>query len=262
MNVALTGKKALVCGSTQGIGKGIALELAKLGASVSLLARNEERLRVVKKELEEISDQPHSILIADFSDPGQVKNVVDQHLTKIGDHHILINNTGGPPSGPLVEATPQDFIKAMEMHLICNQLLVQAVLPGMKTANYGRIIQVISSSVKEPIPGLGVSNTTRGAVAAWGKTLAGELGQFGITVNNLLPGFIETERLYYVIGQRAEKAGCTFDEMAGRLKGTVPMARFGRVSEIAQVAAFLCSPAASYVTGTNVMVDGGKTKTY
>ena len=262
MDIDLKNKSALVCGSSQGIGKGIAIALSELGASVCLLARNEQKLLHVKGELKSSNEQTHHVLVADFSNPEGVQQVVKQHIQEKGDFQILINNTGGPASGPLVDANSTDFLKAMQMHLFCSQLLVQALLPGMKAARYGRIIQVISSSVKEPIPGLGVSNTTRGAMAAWGKTLAGELAPFGITVNNLLPGFIETERLYYVIRNRAEKAGISEEAMADSLRKTVPMGRFGDPSEIAQVAAFLASPAASYVTGTNVMVDGGKTRTY
>lgn len=262
MNIDLTNKSALVCGSSQGIGKAIAQALAQLGASVSLLARNEERLLEVRKELSTEKGQLHHIVVADFNHPERVVEQVRQHQQQVGNFHILINNTGGPASGSLLDAHPEDFLKAIHMHLVCSQLLVQALVPGMKVEGYGRIIQVISSSVKEPIPGLGVSNTTRGAMAAWGKTLAGELGPFGITVNNLLPGFIETERLFYVIRSRAEKLGVSEEEMANSLKKTVPVGRFGNPSEIAEVAAFLASPSASYVTGTNVMVDGGKTKTY
>ena len=262
MNIDLGKKSALVCGSSQGIGKAIAIALAELGASVTLVARNEERLIAVQKELSVDQGQQHRVLVADFNEPDHLAQQVQEYLESYGPCHILINNTGGPASGPLLQAQPADFLKAIQMHLLCSQLLVQALVPGMKAAGYGRIIQVISSSVKEPIPGLGVSNTTRGAMAAWGKTLAGELGSFGITVNNLLPGFIETERLYYVIRSRADKAGVSEEEMANSLKQTVPMGRFGDPSEIAEVAAFLASPAASYVSGTNVMVDGGKTKTY
>jgi len=262
MNITLTGKAALVCGSSQGIGKAIAIELAQLGAHVTLLARNASRLEEVRKELETVPGQQHGVLVADFSQPQAVQAVVQQHVDKGHTFQILINNTGGPSGGPLTEALPEAFIQALQMHLICNQLLVQIVLPGMKESGYGRIIQVISSSVKEPIPGLGVSNTTRGAVAAWGKILASELGPFGITVNNLLPGFIQTERLSYVIQSRADKAKVPYEAMAHQLKQTVPMGRFGDPGEIAQVAAFLCTPAASYVSGTNVLVDGGKTKTY
>jgi len=261
MNVHLNGKRTLVCGSSQGIGKAAAWQLAELGASVTLLARNEEALMAVRDELDTSQGQTHRILVADFQQPEQVKAVIETDLAQGNTYHVLINNTGGPPPGPVIEATPDQFLRALNMHLICNQLLVQAVLPGMKTAKYGRIIQIISTSVKEPIPGLGVSNTTRGAVASWAKTLSGELGAFGITVNNVLPGFTETERLFSLIRSNAEKSGKEVDEVRKSMENSVPMNRFGTPAEIANVIAFLASPAASYVNGVSIQVDGGRTKT-
>ncbi len=260
MNIHLNDKRTLVCGSSQGIGKAAALQLAELGASVTLLARKKEALSALKDELDTSQGQLHHVLVADFEQPDQVKEVIEADLAKGNTYHVLINNTGGPPPGPITEATPQQFQRAMNMHLICNQLLVQALVPGMKTAMYGRIIQIISTSVKEPIPGLGVSNTTRGAVASWAKTLSGELGAFGITVNNVLPGFTETERLFSLIRNNAEKAGKEVDEVRKSMEDSVPMKRFGTPAEIANIIAFLASPAASYVNGVSIQVDGGRTR--
>jgi len=262
MNTHLTHKRALVCGSSQGIGKATATVLAQLGASITLLARNEAQLEKVLAQLPVDKDQQHDYLIADFQAPDQVQATVDAYIKKNkASFQILINNTGGPPPGPIIEAHPDQFIRAMQMHLICNQLLVQILVPGMKEAQYGRIIQIISTSVKEPIPGLGVSNTTRGAVASWAKTLSGELAPFGITVNNVLPGFTETERLFSLIRNNAEKSGKAEKEVQQYMEASVPMNRFAKPEEIANVIAFLASPAASYVNGISIPVDGGRTKT-
>jgi 3-oxoacyl-[acyl-carrier protein] reductase len=260
MNLDLTGKRAVVCGSTQGIGKAIAIELALLGASVTLFARNEERLRAVRDELQRNASQDHHYLVADFAQPETVKAAI-QSYTSEHDVHILVNNTGGPPGGRAIDADPEAFAKAYAQHLICNQILAQACLQGMKRARYGRIINVISTSVKVPIRGLGVSNTVRGAVASWAKTLASELGPYGITVNNLLPGSFDTGRMRDLVRTRAQEAGKTEDEILESMIREIPVGRIGDPSEIAAAAAFLASPAAAYINGINLPVDGGRTPT-
>lgn len=263
MNTSLAGKRALVCGSTQGIGLAAAVELASQGASVTLLARNVDRLKAATKELPwgGQEKQDHHWIAADFFDPASVREAVRTEIQPAKPFHILINNTGGPPAGTAYEATPEQFIQAFQSHLICNQLLVQAVTPGMKDAKYGRVINIISTSVKQPIPGLGVSNTIRGAVASWAKTLAGELGPFGITVNNVLPGFTNTERLRSLITGRARKQGVTEADVTKEMVGTIPVGRFAESSEVAAAIAFLASPAASYINGINLPVDGGRLMT-
>jgi 3-oxoacyl-[acyl-carrier protein] reductase len=198
-------------------------------------------------------------LAADFADPPGVQAKVAAHVTAFGPIHILVNNTGGPPHGAIVDATPEQFLQAISNHIICNQLLVQALLDGMKASGYGRIINIISTSVIAPIKGLGVSNTTRGAVANWGRTLAGELAPFGITVNNILPGYTATARLQSLFQAKAEKAGTTPDAIQRQVIESIPMGRLATPSEIAAVVGFLASPAASYVTGVNLPVDGGRT---
>ncbi len=258
MNLDLRGKRAVVGGSTQGIGKASAIELALLGATVTLLSRNEQVLKSVLSELPTPSNQIHNYLVADFNDPDQLKSVV-QKFTSTNTVHILVNNTGGPPAGPALDATPEDFIRAFTNHLICNQILVQAVVQGMKQATYGRIIKIISTSVKVPIKGLGVSNTTRGAVANWAKTLSVELAPFGITVNNVLPGTTMTGRLDSIIKSKAEKSGKTFDEIKNEMIAEVPAGRISEPHEVAAAVAFLASPAAGYINGINVPVDGGRT---
>src|SRR5207249_836677 len=195
MNINLTGKRAIVCGSTQGIGKAVALELASLGASVTLVARGEEALQRVKGELNTTAGQQHAAIAVDFSVPEALKERVGRYVGQAGAIHILINNTGGPKGGPIVDAELHEFVNTFSQHLLCNHILAQAVIPGMKAARYGRIVNIISTSVKQTIPGLGVSNAVRGTVASWAKTMAGEVAPLGITVNNILPGMTKTGRL-------------------------------------------------------------------
>lgn len=258
MEISLVNKYALICGSTQGIGLAIAKELSKLGATCTLLARNEEALQQALKQLDYVFDQEHNYLVADFSDPSQVENAIQFHLANY-PVHILVNNTGGPPAGVIAEAIPSDFVRHFEQHIVCNQILAQACLPSMKEAGYGRIINVISTTVRIPLENLGISNTIRGAVASWAKSWSNEIAQFGITVNNILPGFTKTERLRKLIEHIAEKKGVGFDELAAQMEKEVPARRFGEVHEVAAVAAFLATPAAAYVNGTSIPVDGGRT---
>ena len=260
MNLSLQGKTALVCGSSQGIGKAAAIELALLGANVILLARNETSLQDALSELDSSQGQLHDYLIADFSEPDLLKTILHDFMADGKIIHILVNNTGGPAGGPAHTATIDAFRAAFEMHLICNQILVQATMEGMKKAGYGRIVNVISTSVKQPLDNLGVSNTIRGAVANWAKTLANELGQFGITVNNVLPGATNTVRLQSILENKSQKTGKSLEEVAAGMKAQVPAHRFAEANEIAAAIAFLVSPAAGYINGVNLPVDGGRTK--
>ncbi|MDI1353893.1 MAG: SDR family oxidoreductase [bacterium] len=259
MNLDLKNKRALVCGSTQGIGKAAAMELAALGAHVTLVARNEQSLKQTKAELKDNGSQLHSYLCVDFSNPTKLKELVDQFIQRTGPVNILVNNTGGPPAGPVSSAKVEDFVSAFNNHLICNHILVQACLEGMKNSGYGRIINVISTSVKQPLPNLGVSNTIRAAVGNWAKTLANEVGEFGITVNNILPGATATQRLEGIIQNKALKSNVHSEDVKREMLHEIPMRRFAEASEIANAIAFLASPAASYVNGINLPVDGGRT---
>ncbi len=259
MNLDLTGKTALVCGSTQGIGRASALELALLGANVVLMARNEEALQTTLTELDTSRGQQHHYSMADFGQPGSVSEGIKKLLTKTPVIHILINNTGGPAGGPLIEAQADAFIQTFHNHLLNNQALVQAVVPGMREAGYGRIINIISTSVKQPIVGLGVSNTIRGAVAQWAKTLSLELGRWGITVNNVLPGSTQTARIESLITARAQAANKSREEIRAQMESEIPIGRFATAEEVAAAVAFLCTPAAASISGINVPVDGGKT---
>jgi 3-oxoacyl-[acyl-carrier protein] reductase len=258
MNLDLTGKTALVCGSTQGLGLASAVELASLGARVVLMARNEEKLKEARAKLSVSKNQNHAYLIADFSDISTVEKAISAFVVT-NPVHILVNNTGGPPGGPAHAAKPEAFLSAFNAHLICNHILAQAVIPSMKLAKYGRIINVISTSVKQPIPGLGVSNTIRAAVANWSKTLAGELGSFGITVNNVLPGLTQTSRADYVIQKKAEETGRSADDVVAGMLREIPAGRMGQPEEFGAAVAFLASPAAAYINGINLPVDGGRT---
>ena len=258
MNLSLEGRNAIICGSSQGIGYAIAEELALMGANCILLARNEDMLKAAVMQLDTSLRQVHSYYVADFSNTGQVESVISGIVAE-QNIHILINNTGGPPAGMIVDAKPEQFIHAFSQHLVCNHILAQACIDGMKKEGYGRIINIISTSVKIPLKNLGVSNTIRGAVASWAKTMANELGQFNITVNNVLPGFTKTQRLESIVKNTSSKKSRTIEEVEMEMQEDVPMKRFGEASEIASVAAFLASPAASYVNGTSIPVDGGRT---
>ncbi len=257
---SLEGKTALVCGSTQGIGWATARAFAAAGARCILLARNETVLREKIDELNTVGQADHQYAVADFSDLDQLKAVIEK-LAADQTIHIVLNNTGGPKAGMIADAAGADFEAAFRMHLVANQLIAQAVLPGMKAAGYGRIINVISTSVRIPIDNLGVSNTIRAAVASWGKTMANELGAFGITVNSILPGFTDTQRLRSLIEANAQRRQVPATQVEAEMISGIPAKRFGTADEIAAVAAFLASPAASYVNGVSIPVDGGKTGT-
>lgn len=258
MNTDLTGKRAIVCGSTQGIGKAIAHELASLGAAITLIARNEEKLKGVQKELPVPAAQAHHYVSADFNKPEELKEALTLYLKDIDNVDILVNNSGGPPAAPAIEADVTDYRIAFNRHVVCNQVLTQALVPLMKQGGYGRIINIISTSVKEPIPGLGVSNTIRGAVANWAKTLSREVGPFGITVNNILPGSTNTQRIYDLIENRAKQQNKTPKEIEEGMKADIPLRRFADPEETAYAVAFLASPAAAYISGVNLAVDGGR----
>ncbi|MCX8142862.1 MAG: SDR family oxidoreductase [Bacteroidia bacterium] len=259
MQISLQGKRAFVCGATQGIGKAIAIQFAKSGASVTLCARNEKALKEVVNELDQSHHQEHSYLCADFSKPDELKKLVEAYTRNFPIVHILVNNTGGPNPGSIVQATSDEFLKAFQMHLMCNHILVQTFLPSMINSKYGRIINIISTSVKQPLPNLGVSNTIRAAVANWSKTLANEVAIYGITVNNILPGATNTQRLQQIIQQKALKNNVSPSIVEEEMKKEIPMKRFAQPEEPAYLATFLASPLAAYITGTNIPVDGGRT---
>ncbi len=259
MNLQLNGLTAWIGGSTRGIGLATAHTLAAQGARIVAVARNPELLERVVADLPRPLNQAHVFLVADFRFPHQVAEAAGRFLLSESAIHILVNNTGGPAGGPLLDADTEAMEEAYRMHVVCNQMLTQLVVPGMKLAGFGRIINIISTSVKQPIPNLGVSNTTRWAVAAWAKTLAGELGPFGITVNNVLPGYTRTDRLTSILENTAAKKGISVTAAAEELMLGTPARRFGEPEEIAAAVAFLASREAGYVNGINLPVDGGRT---
>ena len=257
MDLNLSGKHALVCGGSEGIGRAAAYELASLGASVTVLARREDALQAVVDALPIDGTQRHGLLVADIAATDAL-HVAASALAANTPVHILINNTGGPPGGPAHSATVEAYLDAFHKHLVANQTLLQAVLPGMRDARWGRIVNVISTSVYEPIANLGVSNTIRGAVASWAKTLSRELGADGITVNNVLPGYTRTQRLDQILGDRSSATGKTRDEIASAMLASVPVGRFAEAQEIGGAIAFLCTDAAAYINGQSIAVDGGR----
>lgn len=259
----LTGKNAWVCGASQGIGAATALLLAQRGAQVTLIARREDALKDVQSQLQSASKAlghrlEHPVLALDLQDLAGLREGIATGLDQTPTVHILVNNTGGPAPGPILEADPEAFAKALNQHVLAAQYFTQALVPGMKADHYGRIINVLSTSVKVPIPQLGVSNTIRAAMANWAKTLAHELGINGITVNNVLPGFTDTPRLQHIIQKRATAEKVSPEVIAQDMKATVPVGRFAQPEETAEAIAFLASPAAAYINGINLPVDGGR----
>jgi 3-oxoacyl-[acyl-carrier protein] reductase len=258
MDLDLRGKHALVCGGSEGIGRAAAHELALLGASVTVLARREAALRDVAAALPSAAEgQSHGWIVADVGETAALRARIEAASTA-SPFHILVNNTGGPPSGPAHDSAPDAFVDAFRLHLLAAQACLQAVLPGMRDARWGRVVNVVSTSVREPIANLGVSNTVRGAVAAWAKTLSRELGPAGITVNNVLPGYTRTQRLEQILHDRAQAAGKAEDDIARTMLGSVPVGRFAEAHEVAAAIAFLASPAAAYINGVSLAVDGGR----
>jgi len=256
MDLDLSGKRILVGGSTAGIGKAIAHAFAKEGVNVTLIARDQSKLESTKNELHN-DNQDHHILVADFCHPESLRDIVIDYCAK-NTVDILINNTGGPSPGAAHEALGKDYMTAFQQHLICNQYLAQAVIPKMKDQNEGRIINIISTSVRQPIPNLGISNTIRGAVASWSKTLSKELGPFGITVNNILPGATMTGRLKGLIQNKSKASGKSMDEVSAEMQAQIPARRFAEPEEVADAVLFLASKKAAYISGVNLPVDGGR----
>ncbi len=257
--MSLVGKRALVCGSTAGIGRAAAVELAALGAEVTLFARDARKLQAVARELPAAHGQKHGWLAADFGDPEAAAQAATTALSPGRPFHILVNNTGGPPGGTMLDATPEQLTAAFRTLLLSAHRLVQSLVPGMKEAKYGRIINITSTSVKQPIPNLGLSNSVRAAVANWAKTLSQELGPFGITVNNVLPGYTDTERLTELFKGRSAKTGKTVEAIRTETITSIPAGRLARPEEIGAAVAFLATPAAAYINGINLPVDGGRT---
>ncbi|MBL8879442.1 MAG: SDR family oxidoreductase [Phycisphaerales bacterium] len=254
----LNGLRGIVCGASRGIGRASAEVLARQGAELTLIARSAAQLEAAIAGLDRTHGQSHRAVIADFAQPDALREIVSAHIAAHGPFVLLVNNTGGPPAGPITEATPQQFLDAARMHVACNQVMAQSVLAGMRAAGFGRIVNIISTSVRQPIAGIGVSNTTRAAVAGWAKTWSNEVARFGITVNNVLPGFTRTERLDELFSGRARRQGISIADVEKTALAETPAGRFATPDEIAAAVAFLCSREAGYITGISLPVDGGR----
>jgi 3-oxoacyl-[acyl-carrier protein] reductase len=261
MDLNLTDKTALVCGGSQGLGLATAKELALLGANIILASRNADKLKAAVQQLDSSAGQTHNYLVIDFSVPEDAKRIIETWLLKGDTIHILINNAGGPPAGSMIQTNVDDLEKAFRTHLLSSHVLAQLVLPGMLKEGYGRIVNILSTAVKQPISGLGISNSIRAALANWAKTLANEIGHDGITVNNVLPGYINTNRLDYLFNQQADDQGISKLEILTKTLSSIPVKRLGEPGEFGAVVAFLCTPAAAYINGINLPVDGGRTGT-
>jgi 3-oxoacyl-[acyl-carrier protein] reductase len=263
MNLDLTNKRALIGGGSKGLGLATGIELSLLGASVTLTGRDESSLQKALTQLDTTRGQQHDYLVLDFKQPESLQAAVNRYLSNGSDGrtvHILVNNTGGPLPGKAIDMSPRQYVEVFEMQLANFQFLVQSVVPGMKKAGFGRILNITGTTTKEPLPEMGLSTTVRSAVAAWAKTLAGELGGFGITVNNLLPGSLRTDRSADLIQAKAQRSGKPEKEIEQAIVADIPAGVIGDPADFGAVAAFLCTPSAGYINGVNLPVDGGKLK--
>jgi 3-oxoacyl-[acyl-carrier protein] reductase len=258
LNLDLKGRRALVGGASKGIGRASAEVLAAMGADVVVMARSADLLQHVVNALPRDTGQHHGVIVADVQRPDELCASVENYVENNGGFHIVVNNTAGPAAGKVVDSRVDEFEQAFANHVITSHRLMLILRGFMVDNGWGRIINIISTSVKSPIDGLGVSNTIRGAMASWSKTLATELAPFGITVNNVLPGATSTERLAAIIERKSR--GKSKEEVEQEMLAEIPIGRFGTPQEIAAAVGFLASPAASYITGTSILVDGGRTR--
>jgi 3-oxoacyl-[acyl-carrier protein] reductase len=262
MKISLQNKNAMVCGASKGIGFAIAKKFSDMGANVTLLSRSEENLKKALSDLSNNGSQNHNIIAGDFIDPLPIIEKIKAKINNGYSWQILVNNSGGPSPGLIIEAKADDFMEAFQRHIILSQHLMKLLLNGMKDENYGRILNIISVSVKQPIENLGVSNTIRGAMNSWAKTLSREVAAYGITVNNILPGHTRTERLDSLFESNAQKMNISKDEYAATIKSQIPAGRFAEPEELADLAGFLCSDKASFINGVSIQVDGGFVRSF
>ena len=257
MDLNLEGKVALVGGASQGIGQATAQLLAERGAKVILMARRPDVLESVRNSM--VHPSRHRCFAIDVERYDELALSLGRLVLETGPVGIWVNNTGGPKAGTLLEATPAEMERSFRGHVMASQVILKTLVPGMKSLKYGRIINVLSTSVKIPIPGLGVSNLIRAAMASWAKTLSQELGPMGITVNNILPGFTETPRLASLAADAALRSGTGEDKIRAAWIETIPLRRLAEPKETAEAIAFLASPRAAYISGISLPVDGGRT---
>ena len=254
---SLTGKHAMVCGASRGIGAATARMLAKAGANITICARNQSALEELKGELSQLGSGNHQVCLIDLEDLESLSSKVETVIAGNGPVHILINNSGGPPGGPLLNNEVGDFEAPFKRHLHASHTLVQLLAPQMVKEKFGRIIQIISTSVKEPIPNIGLSNTLRGAMASWAKSLSRELDPC-ITINNVLPGFTDTKRLGSLADSIHQRTGKSTDEIHKSWIEQVPIGRLIDPLETASAILFLALPASGGIRGVSLAVDGGR----
>ena len=253
----LSGKHALVCGASTGIGRAAAMALARRGATITVLARNRAKLDALAPQLLVAGAPDVHVLVANLDERPALRDALVEHLQN-GPMHILVNNTGGPPSGALLEQDEEAaFLVPFGRHVLASQQLLRQLLPGMRKDGYGRIVNVISTSVREPIPALGISNIVRAAMASWAKTISHELPP-GITINSVLPGYTDTERLDALRTAVAKRTGKKEDAIQKEWLEQVPEGRLATAEELGEAVAWLASPAAAFVRGVCLAVDGGR----
>lgn len=257
MELGLSGKRALVTASSKGIGKACALELARAGADLVICARGEEALETARKEIAEETGVKVTAVPADLSFGAQIEELIGRARSELGGIDVLVTNAGGPPSGNFMDFDDEAWMKAVALNLMSVVRLNRAVVPMMREAGGGSIVNLTSISVKEPIKGLVLSNAVRAGVVGLSKTLANELGPDGIRVNVVCPGYTATDRMTELMTARAERESKSYDEIAAGFHASVPLGKFGEPADVARMVAFLASEAAGYVTGVTVQVDGG-----
>ncbi len=261
MEISLVGKKALVGGSSKGIGYGIAKQLAESGASVCLMARDVVKMKEIVQTLPSANSQEHSYLVVDFSDFNSFKNIIEDYLNE-NQIDILINNTQGVPAGNSLSKSIDDYQKAFDVLFKCVVHTSSLAINKMKEKGWGRIINLTSISVKEPLNYLVLSNSIRAAVVTWGKSLSVDLAPFGVTVNSIITGFIDTEHLEHLNEQKSKNMNIPVSEILDGIKKSIPSNRLGKPSEMGELATFLASDKASYITGTAIPIDGGFLRSY
>lgn len=257
MDLGLNGRVALVAAASRGLGKAIAWELAREGADVAICARGKTQLKETAREIAADTGSRVLAVAADVSVAKDVADLVTAVLQRFSRLDILVNNAGGPPSGPFAIFSDEDWRQAMELNLLSAVRLSRAVIPSMRANHWGRIINLTSVAVKQPIPDLILSNAARSGVIALAKTLSFELAPEGITVNSVCPGFTRTERVEELARARAEREGKDVQEVMASYERQIPMGRLGRPEELAALVAFLASERAAYITGVAIQVDGG-----
>lgn len=260
MDLGLTNKVAFISASSKGLGKGCALELAKEGAHVVISSRSEQDLIQTKKEIEAVAKGRVEYVVCNVTQPEAITKAIAFTKEKFGKVDILINNAGGPPAGDFTKMTDENWYDAFDLNLLSYVRFIREVIPEMKEQQWGRIINLASSSVKQPITGLLLSNTFRPGVVGLSKTLSEELGPYNILVNTVSPGTIATDRIEQLNQVRADKQGISMEEVRANVKKAIPLGRIGDPSEFGKVVTFLASDASSYITGSSLLIDGGSVK--